>query len=117
MINNNECHMRAELPLSEDGRVYHLFLQPDMMCRNIILVGDPQRARKVSNYFDEIESHTVHREFSIFKGNVKGTDIMVIGTGMGTENIEITLTDAEDTALKKSAAAVAELKAFLTTLD
>ena len=45
----------SELVLNEDGSVYHLNLLPEDIAEKIILVGDPDRVPKVSQYFDKIE--------------------------------------------------------------
>lgn len=74
-------------------RVYHLGLSREEMARHIILVGDPARAYIVAEYFDEIESEIKHREYVTLTGKRNGQRLSVIGTGMGTDNIEIALAE------------------------
>ena len=45
----------SELVLNPDGSVYHLNLQPEDIAEKILLVGDPDRVPKVSQYFDKVE--------------------------------------------------------------
>ena len=46
----------SELVLNQDGSVYHLNLKPEDIAEKILLVGDPDRVPKVSQYFDKVES-------------------------------------------------------------
>lgn len=45
----------SELILNADGSIYHLNLLPEDIADTIILVGDPNRVKQVSKYFDHIE--------------------------------------------------------------
>jgi len=82
--------LRSEVVVRE-GRVYHLGLRPDEIARRIVLVGDPARAHKVAAHFDRIDHRVAHREYVTLTGRHRGLDISVIGTGMGTDNVEIAL--------------------------
>jgi uridine phosphorylase len=85
----------SELILNADGSIYHLALKPDQLAHRIILVGDPQRVDLVSALFDEIE-HRVHkREFITHTGFYKGARISVVGTGIGTDNIDIVMNELD----------------------
>lgn len=79
----------------KDGAVYHLGLRPDQLSSKIITVGDPERVEKISRYFDSIEEVVRHREFITHTGHYKGKRISVISTGMGTDNIEILMTELD----------------------
>lgn len=84
--------MSAEMPVSENGEVYHLGLGPeDNLPQNIFLVGDPDRALKVSKYFDFDAEPTIrkNREFITIFGSYQGLPIAVISTGIGPANMEI----------------------------
>lgn len=85
----------AELILNRDGSVYHLSLKPRDIADTIITVGDPGRVHMVSNYFDRVDFEMNKREFITHTGMLKGKKITVISTGMGTDNIEILMTELD----------------------
>ena len=76
-----------------DGKIYHLGLRPDQITKNIFLVGDPARVEKVAAHFDKIEHRVSHREFLTVTGRYKDMPVSVISTGIGTDNVEITLVE------------------------
>ncbi len=88
----------SELIINKDGSVYHLSLRPEQISDVIITVGDPGRVHKVSKYFDHdgaLEHEVVYREFITHTGYYKGRRLTVMSTGMGTDNIEIVLTELD----------------------
>ena len=85
----------TDLILNEDGSVYHLSLLPKNISDTIISVGDPNRVYRVSEFFDDIEFEMNKREFITQTGTYKGKRITVISTGIGTDNVEICLTELD----------------------
>lgn len=85
----------TDLILNPDGSVYHLNLLPKHISDTIITVGDPTRVYRVSQYFDEVEFEMNKREFITHTGVYKGKKITVISTGIGTDNVEIVLTELD----------------------
>ncbi len=85
----------SELILNKDGSVYHLNLLPKHLSDVVISVGDPGRVHRVSWFFDKIEVEINKREFVTHVGTYKGKRLTVISTGMGTDNIEIFLTELD----------------------
>lgn len=85
----------SELPLQSTGAVYHLNLFPEELADNVIVVGDPGRVPAVSQYFDTIEVKKSNREIVTHTGTYKGKRISVMSTGMGTDNIDICLTELD----------------------
>ncbi len=83
----------SELILNADGSVYHLQLLPGDIAETIFLVGDPERVSEVSKYFDTIELQKSHREFVTHTGLYQGKRYSVLSTGIGTDNIDIVLTE------------------------
>src|SRR4051812_14443409 len=79
----------SELILNSDGSVYHLNLLPEEISDTIINVGDPDRVKMVSKFFDNIELKKQKREFVTHTGVYKGKRITVLSTGIGTDNIDI----------------------------
>lgn len=85
----------SELILNADGSVYHLHLKPENLASLVFTVGDPERVPKVSQYFDEIEFQTKKREFVTHTGRIGEKRVTVLSTGMGTDNIEIVMTELD----------------------
>jgi len=85
----------SELILNKDGSVYHLSLRPQDISDIILTVGDPSRVHKVSQYFDEVTFEMNKREFITHTGLYKGRKITVMSTGMGTDNVEIMMTELD----------------------
>ena len=85
----------SELIINADGSIYHLNLKPEHLASTVIAVGDPDRVKKVSQHFDSIEFEISKREFVTHTGYYKGKRITAISTGMGTDNIEIFMTELD----------------------
>jgi uridine phosphorylase len=85
----------TDLILNPDGSVYHLNLLPKHISDTIITVGDPSRVYKVSQYFDDVDFEMNKREFITHVGRYKGKKVTVISTGIGTDNVEIFLTEID----------------------
>ncbi len=85
----------SELILNDDGSIYHLALRPGELAETILLVGDPGRVERVSRRFDSIELKRKKREFITHTGWVGRRRISVISSGIGTDNIDIVLNEAD----------------------
>ncbi|AWW31338.1 phosphorylase [Echinicola strongylocentroti] len=85
----------SELIINPDGSIYHLNLKPEYLASTVITVGDPERVPKISQYFDEVEVKITKREFVTHTGTYKGKRLSVMSTGMGTDNIEIFMTELD----------------------
>ncbi len=85
----------SELPLHKDGAIYHLNLHPEELADNVILVGDPGRVPVVASLFDRVETKKHNRELFTITGYYGDKRISVISTGMGTDNIDIVLTELD----------------------
>lgn len=85
----------SELILNADKSIYHLNLLPEDIGEKIILVGDQNRVERVSRYFDNIELKKEKREFKTHTGWLNQHRISVISTGIGTDNIDITLNELD----------------------
>lgn len=105
----------TELVINADGSVYHLNLLPGDLATTIIFVGDPDRVKEVSKYFDNIEVVKGKREFITHTGSLRGKRISVISTGIGTDNIDIVFNEVD--ALVNIDFETRTLKKKLTSLD
>ncbi|WP_194776320.1 nucleoside phosphorylase [Pararhodonellum marinum] len=85
----------SELIINPDGSIYHLNLKPEHLASTVITVGDPDRVEKISRNFDSIDFKGSKREFVAHTGSYKGKRMTVLSTGMGTDNIEILMTELD----------------------
>lgn len=85
----------ADLIVQSDGSVYHLGLKPGELPETVITVGDPDRVETVSAFFDEVLIIKQSREFLTHIGTYQRIPIAVISTGMGTDNIDILMTEMD----------------------
>ncbi|MEM7297465.1 MAG: nucleoside phosphorylase [Bacteroidota bacterium] len=88
-------YSETDLILNPDGSVYHLSLRPKDISDKIIVVGDPGRVHRVSRHFDSVEFEMNKREFITHTGKYKGKRLTVISSGMGTDNVEILMTELD----------------------
>ena len=105
----------SELPLTPDGRIYHLAIFPEDLADYIIVVGDPGRVSGVSKYFDSVDFTHVNRELVVHTGTLRGQRITALSTGMGTDNIDIVMTELD--ALANIDLKAMEVKAEHRTLN
>jgi len=85
----------TDLIINPDGSVYHLNLKPENIHDTIITVGDPSRVFSVSEHFDNITFEMNRREFITHTGTYQGKKVTVMSTGMGTDNVEIFMTELD----------------------
>ena len=88
-------YAETELVLNSKKQVYHLGLTSNNLAHKIILVGDQDRVSMVSEFFEKIEHKSQHREFVCHTGIYKGKLISAISTGIGTDNIDITINELD----------------------
>jgi uridine phosphorylase len=85
----------SELIINPDGSIFHLHIKPEQLADTVILVGDPGRVQTVSDYFDRVTHRTQNREFAGCTGSYKGKQLTVLSTGIGTDNIDIVVTELD----------------------
>lgn len=87
----------SELIINPDGTVFHLHLHPEELADTVVLVGDPGRVRMVASFFDKdsIEFERESRELHTITGRYHGKRVTVLSTGMGTDNIDIVMTELD----------------------
>ncbi len=105
----------SELIINNRGAIYHLNLKPEEIAGTIILVGDPDRVKVVSKYFDRVEFQLQHREFITHTGFIGRKRISVISTGIGPDNIDIAMNEID--ALVNVDFKTRTIKPQLTSLD
>lgn len=85
----------SELIINGDGSAFHIHLRPEELADIVILVGDPGRVDMVAEYLTDIEFRHQSREFVSVTGKYNGKRITVLSTGIGTDNIDIVMTELD----------------------
>lgn len=85
----------SELIINSDGSIFHLHIRPEQLADNVILVGDPGRVAMFKPLFESIECEGASREFVWATGRYKGVRITALSTGIGTDNIDIVMTELD----------------------
>ncbi|GIV38606.1 MAG: phosphorylase [Thermonema sp.] len=92
---NISTYPASELIVNPDGSIYHLGLRPEQLADTVIVVGDPERVPMISRHFEKIEYRLHKREFVTHTGSYRGVRMTVISSGMGTDNVEILMTELD----------------------
>ncbi|HBG58112.1 nucleoside phosphorylase [Proteiniphilum sp. UBA1028] len=85
----------SELIINSDGSAFHLHIKPGQLSDKIVMMGDPDRVTMTASFFDEIECDVQSREFHTVTGMYKGKRITALSHGIGTDNIDIVLTELD----------------------
>jgi uridine phosphorylase len=84
----------AERIQDAEGRQYHIGLAPGEVEPFILTVGDPARAERIAEKFDEPPRlRRSNREYLTFTGVCRGMPMSVMATGMGADNTEIAIVE------------------------
>jgi uridine phosphorylase len=83
--------VRVAVPTGE--RQYHIGLGPGELADYVLLPGDQDRVERVAERFDSVERTHRHREFASATGLYKGLRVSCVSTGIGTDNVEIVISE------------------------
>ena len=94
----------SDIPIDENGRIYHLEAKPGQIAPDILLVGDPGRAKYIgANFLRDIEFEQDHRGLVTITGTAKSTgeQATIISpvkataatSGIGTPSLEIVVNE------------------------
>lgn len=85
----------SELIINEDGSVFHLHIKPEDLADTVIMMGDPDRVNAISYLFDSIEVEKSSREFHTVTGRYQGKRVTALSHGIGSDNIDIVMTELD----------------------
>ena len=85
----------SEMIINPNGTIFHIHLLPEQLTDNIIVVGDPGRVDMVASFFDSKDFEVSSREFHTIGGTYKGKPIMCLSHGIGSDNIDIVITELD----------------------
>lgn len=69
----------------------HIRCKPGDVARYVLLPGDPARAKRIADHFDDPELVAENREYVIYNGQTNGVDVTVCSTGIGGPSATIAL--------------------------
>ena len=105
----------SELIINSDGSVFHIHIRPDQLADKVILVGDPGRVEMFRPLLEKVECEGASREFVWITGRYNSERVTVLSTGIGTDNIDIVMTELD--ALANVDFTTREVKPDHRTLD
>ena len=85
----------SELILNEDGSAFHIHLKPEELADHVLLVGDPGRVGMIASFLTDIEFKHENREFVSCTGRFNGKRVTALSTGIGTDNVDIVMTELD----------------------
>jgi uridine phosphorylase len=86
---------KTELITNIDGSIFHLNLKPEDISDKIIIVGDPGRVEMLSLMLHDIRVRKENREFRTVTGTFENSEITILSSGIGTDNIDIVLNELD----------------------
>lgn len=86
---------KTELITNKDGSIFHLNLLPGDISDKIIIVGDPGRVDMLASLLHEVRVRKENREFRTVTGTFDNTEITIISSGIGTDNIDILINELD----------------------
>jgi len=86
---------KTELITNKDGSIFHLNLLPGDIANKIIIVGDPGRVEMLGSILKDIRVRKENREFHTLTGTFDGSEITVISSGIGPDNIDILINELD----------------------
>jgi uridine phosphorylase len=86
-----DADARVAVPTGEVQ--YHIGVGPGDLADYILLPGDQDRVEIVASHFDSVELRHRHREFATATGMYRGMRVSCVSTGIGTDNVEIVLSE------------------------
>jgi uridine phosphorylase len=94
----------SDLPIDEEGRIYHLQVKPGQIAKDILVVGDPGRAEFIgSQFLHDLEIEHEHRGYVTVTGTseITGEQATIISpirtttttSGIGTPSLEVIVSE------------------------
>jgi len=84
----------CDLPISPEGRFYHIDCRPGDVAPYILACANPGRAHLIADFLQQKELKGKNREYVIFTGSYNGIPVSVMGTGIGAPATAIAVVEA-----------------------
>ena len=85
----------SELIINGDGSAFHIHLRPEELADRVIVFGDPGRVDMAAELLEDKEFRHASREFVSITGKYNGKRVTLLSTGIGTDNIDIVMTELD----------------------
>lgn len=95
IVQRNEPIGDSELIYTADKKMYHIHMSEEDIADDVILVGDQARVDVIAQHFDETLASGHNREFKWKKGRIGHTELTILSTGIGTDNIDIVVNELD----------------------
>src|SRR5574344_1275696 len=107
----------SEFIINSDGSAFHFHILPEELADTVLVAGDAGRITMIASFFGKgaIEFDRQSREFHTITGKYHGRRITALSTGIGTDNIDIVMTELD--ALANIDFKTREVKSVHRTLD
>ncbi len=92
-MDNQQKKVEADKPVFEEGMQYHIECKPGDLLGPVMLPGDPERAKRIAETWQEHKEIADHRQYKSYTGEVHGVPVSVTSTGIGTPACEIAITE------------------------
>ena len=92
-MDKEKTKIEADKPVFKEGKQYHIECKPGDLKGPVLLPGDPERARRIAETWEEFKEIAAHRQYYSYTGKVHGVPISVTSTGIGTPACEIAITE------------------------
>ncbi len=79
--------------MKKNSKQYHIAVSPGEVADKILLCGDPSRVDLAEKLLDKVTHRQQNREFVTITGTYKEQATSVMSTGIGPDNMEITLVE------------------------
>jgi len=86
---------KTELITNKDGSIFHLNLLPEDISDKIVVVGDPGRVDMLASLLQDVRVRKENREFHTVTGTFENSEITIISSGIGTDNIDILINELD----------------------
>jgi uridine phosphorylase len=86
---------KTELIVNKDGSIFHLNLLPRDISDKIIVVGDPGRVDMLASMLNDVRVRKENREFRAVTGTLDNSEVTIISSGIGTDNIDILINELD----------------------
>ncbi|MDX9929240.1 MAG: nucleoside phosphorylase [Bacteroidales bacterium] len=86
---------KTELIINDDGSIFHLHLKPEDIAEDIVIVGDQGRVELFASLLDSVRVRKQNREFSTVTGYYRESEVTIISSGIGTDNIDIVINELD----------------------
>lgn len=86
---------KTELITNTDGSIFHLNLLPGDIADKVLIVGDPGRVDLLTPLLQEIRVKKENREFRTVTGVYENSEITIISSGIGTDNMDILINELD----------------------